>query len=263
MIGAGRLAGKVALVTGGAAGIGRAIALRFARAGATVALLDVDDAGARHVAAEIETGGGKALALLGDVASEEDVRHAIETAVARFGGLHVLVNNAGINVMKSVESATQEDFARAIDVDLKGVWLGCKHALPHLRAAAANSNGAAIVNVASMHAFRTMPGCFPYAAAKGGVISLTKSLALDAGPAGIRVNAICPGTIETKLTDEWAANQSDPKRARERLLEAIPLGRLGTPDDVASLALFLASDESRFLTGAAIPLDGGRDARST
>ncbi len=254
---AGRLAGKVALVTGGAAGIGRSIALRFAREQAAVALVDVDEAGARAVAAEIEKSGGRALALRGDVAREEDVRRAVEQTVARFGALHVLVNNAGVNVMKTVESATEADWARAMDVDLKGVWLFCKHALPSLRAARGT-----IVNIASTHAFRTMPSSFPYAAAKGGVISLTKSLAIDAGPAGVRVNAICPGTIETRLTTDWFASQPDPALARQRMLAAIPLGRLGTPDDVAALALYLASDESSFLSGAAIPLDGGRDALS-
>jgi NAD(P)-dependent dehydrogenase (short-subunit alcohol dehydrogenase family) len=254
----GRLAGKSALVTGGAAGIGRAIALRFSREGAAVALLDVDEPGGRAVAAEIAAAGGRALALAGDVARDEDVRSAVERAVAAFGALHVLVNNAGVNGMKTAESATEADWARAIDVDLKGVWLGCKHALPHLRAA----GGGSIVNVASMHAMRTMPRSFPYAAAKGGVIALTRSVAIDAGPSRIRVNALCPGTIETKLTADWIAAQPDPAAARRRLVAAVPLGRLGTADDVAALALFLASDESAFLSGAALPLDGGRDALS-
>jgi len=253
------LAGRVALVTGGAQGIGRAVARRLAAEGAAVALVDLDEAGARRVAAEIEAEGGRALPVAGDVAREEDVRRAVEQTVARLGALRVLVNNAGVNVMKTVESATQEDWARAMDVDLKGVWLCCKHALRHLRAA----GGGSIVNIASTHAFRTLPGSFPYAAAKGGVISLTKSLAIDAGPSDVRVNAICPGTIETRLTGEWLAAQPDPERARRRLLAAIPLGRIGTPEDVAALALFLAGDDSRFLSGAVIVLDGGRDALSS
>jgi NAD(P)-dependent dehydrogenase (short-subunit alcohol dehydrogenase family) len=218
----------------------------------------VDEPGVRALVTEIEGAGGRALAIGGDVARESDVRRAIEQTVARFGALHILVNNAGVNVMKTVESATEADWNRALDVDLKGVWLGCKHALPHLRAA----GGGSIVNLASMHAFRTMPGSFPYAAAKGGVVSLTKSLAIDAGPARVRVNAICPGTIETRLTTDWIAAQPDPAAAKKRFLAAIPLGRLGTPEDVAALALFLASDESSFLSGAALPLDGGRDALS-
>jgi NAD(P)-dependent dehydrogenase (short-subunit alcohol dehydrogenase family) len=252
-----KLAGKVALVTGGAAGIGRAIALRFAREGAAVAIVDVDEPGARAVATEIEGAGGRALALRGDVAREADVAAAVAATVDRLGALDVLVNNAGVNVMKTAETASEADWSRALDVDLKGAWLGCKHALPHLK-----RRGGAIVNVASMHAFRTMPGCFPYAAAKGGVVSLTKSLAVDFGPARVRVNAICPGTIDTRLTREWAASQPEPEAARRRLLAAIPLGRLGTPEDVAALALFLASEESGCLSGAAIPLDGGRDALS-
>jgi NAD(P)-dependent dehydrogenase (short-subunit alcohol dehydrogenase family) len=252
------LSGKVALITGAAHGIGRAVAVRFAREGATVGAFDVDEPGVRALVTEIEGAGGRALAIGGDVARESDVRRAIEQTVARFGALHILVNNAGVNVMKTVESATEADWNRALDVDLKGVWLGCKHALPHLRAA----GGGSIVNLASMHAFRTMPGSFPYAAAKGGVVSLTKSLAIDAGPARVRVNAICPGTIETRLTTDWIAAQPDPAAAKKRFLAAIPLGRLGTPEDVAALALFLASDESSFLSGAALPLDGGRDALS-
>jgi NAD(P)-dependent dehydrogenase (short-subunit alcohol dehydrogenase family) len=252
------LSGKVALITGAAHGIGRAVAVRFAREGAAVGAFDVDEPGVRALVTEIEGAGGRALAIGGDVARESDVRRAIEQTVARFGALHILVNNAGVNVMKTVESATEADWNRALDVDLKGVWLGCKHALPHLRAA----GGGSIVNLASMHAFRTMPGSFPYAAAKGGVVSLTKSLAIDAGPARVRVNAICPGTIETRLTTDWIAAQPDPAAAKKRFLAAIPLGRLGTPEDVAALALFLASDESSFLSGAALPLDGGRDALS-
>jgi len=254
----GRLAGKVALVTGAGAGIGAAIATRFANEGAAVALVDVDEPGVTTVATTIERAGGRAMALRGDVARDADARRTVAEAVERFGALHVLVNNAGINVMKPVEAATEEEFTRCIDVDLKGVWLFSKHALPHLRAA----GGGAIVNIASMHAFRTLPGSFPYSAAKGGVIALTKSLALDAGTARVRVNAICPGTIETRMLTDWFAAQPDPAAARRKFLGAIPVGRIGTPEDVAALALFLASDEAGFLSGAAIALDGGRDALS-
>ncbi len=254
----GRLAGKVALVTGAGAGIGAAIAARFAAEGAAVALVDVDAPAARARAREIERAGGRALALRGDVSRESDARRTIRAAVAEFGALHVLVNNAGVNVMSTVERATAREVERCLGVDLKGVWHFAKHALPHLRRA----GGGSIVNVASMHAFRTVPRAFPYAAAKGGVVALTKSLALDAGPDGVRVNAICPGTIATKLTRGWFSAQRDPAAARRRFLAAIPVGRLGTPDDVAALALFLASDESSFVSGTAIPIDGGRDALS-
>jgi NAD(P)-dependent dehydrogenase (short-subunit alcohol dehydrogenase family) len=258
MSAARRLEKRVALVTGAGAGIGAAIATRFAQEGAAVALFDVDEPSAKAAAAAIERAGGRALALKGDVARETDVRRAIDATVARFGALHVLVNNAGVNVMTSVERATEEEFARCLDVDLKGVWLCSKLALPHLRAA----GGGSVVNIASTHAFRTLPGSFPYSAAKGGVLALTKSLALDAGKDRIRVNAICPGTIETKMLRDWFASQPDPEAVRRRFLAAIPLGRIGTPDDVAALALFLASDESGFLSGTTIALDGGRDALS-
>jgi NAD(P)-dependent dehydrogenase (short-subunit alcohol dehydrogenase family) len=198
------------------------------------------------------------MALRGDVALDADARRTVGETVERYGELHVLVNNAGVNVMKTVEAATEADFTRCIDVDLIGVWLFSKHALPHLRAA----GGGSIVNIASMHPFRTLPASFPYSAAKGGVIALTKSLALDAGRDRIRVNAICPGTIETKMLSDWFAAQPDPAAARKKFLGAIPVGRIGTPEDVAALALFLASDESSFLSGTALPLDGGRDALS-
>ena len=254
----GRLAGKVALVTGAGAGIGAAIAARFAAEGAAVALVDVDLASARARVREIARNGGRALALRGDVAREADARRTVRATVRTFGALHVLVNNAGVNVMTTVERATARDFERCIGIDLKGVWLFSKHALPHLRRA----GGGSIVNVASMHAFRTVPRAFPYAAAKGGVVALTKSLALDAGPDGVRVNAICPGTIATGGLAGWFAAQRDPAAARQRYLAAIPVGRVGTPADVAALALFLASDESGFVSGAAIPIDGGRDALS-
>jgi NAD(P)-dependent dehydrogenase (short-subunit alcohol dehydrogenase family) len=256
MSAAGRLANKVALVTGAGNGIGAAIAARFAREGAAVALVDVDERAVKAAAAAIERTRGRSLALLGDVARDDDVRRAVAETVDQFGALHVLVNNAGVNVMRRVESATEEEFARCVDVDLKGVWLFSKHALPHLRAA----GGGSVVNIASTHAFRTLPGTFPYSAAKGGVLALTKSLALDAGKDGVRVNAICPGTIETKMLRDWFASQPDPEATRRRFLNAIPIGRVGKPDDVANLALFLASDEASFLSGAVIALDGGRDA---
>jgi NAD(P)-dependent dehydrogenase (short-subunit alcohol dehydrogenase family) len=256
----GRLDEKVALITGAAGGIGRVAAELFAREGARVVVADVVEDDGKSTVDAIRDAGGDAAFVKADVsdaaAAEAMVRFTLDT----FGGLHVLYNNAGI--LPPDDAGTldtpESTWERVMAVNLKGVWLGCKHALPHLRAA----GGGSIVNLASMHAFRTMPGSFPYAAAKGGVVSLTKSLAIDAGPARVRVNAICPGTIETRLTTDWIAAQPDPAAAKKRFLAAIPLGRLGTPEDVAALALFLASDESSFLSGAALPLDGGRDALS-
>lgn len=253
-----RLAGKVTIVTGAASGIGEAIAACFGREGAAVVVADIDQSRGAAVARTITGNGGRAVFVRADVAVDEDVKGMITAATDRFGSLHVLVNNAGINLMRTAESATLEEWERCMAVDLKGAWLGAKHAIPQIRKA----GGGSIINIASMHAFRTMRSCHPYAAAKGGVVSMTKSLAVDYGRDQIRVNAICPGAIETPLFEAYLREFPDPAETRARFLRAYPILRFGTPEDVARLALFLASDESTFITGAAIPIDGGRDALS-
>lgn len=253
-----RLSGKVGIVTGAASGIGEAIARRFAREGASVVVADIDAVGGPAVVDALSREGGRAAFIRADVSVDEDVQAMVATAVRQFGAVHVLVNNAGINMMRTAESLTLDDWARCIDVDLRGVWLGAKYAIPEIRRA----GGGSIINIASMHAFRTMRSCHPYAAAKGGVIAMTRSLAIDYGRDRIRVNAICPGTIETPLFESHMLEFPDPAEARARFLRAYPLQRFGTSDEVASLALFLASDESTFITGTSIPIDGGRDALS-
>jgi NAD(P)-dependent dehydrogenase (short-subunit alcohol dehydrogenase family) len=246
------LAGKVCVVTGGARGIGLAIVERLREEDADVTFLDIDDARGRAEADRLGVEFRHA-----DVSREADVAAALQSAVAGPGRLDVLVNNAGINAYFDAATMTEQDWERVFAVDLKGTWLCVKHALPHLR----ESGGGSIVNLSSVHALMTTSGMFPYAAAKSALLGLTRSLALDYGRDGIRANSVCPGFVRTQLTEEWLARQPDPAAAERRVLEVQPLGRIGTPAEVASLVAYLASDEASYVTGAAWLIDGGLSAR--
>jgi NAD(P)-dependent dehydrogenase (short-subunit alcohol dehydrogenase family) len=251
-----RLSGKVALITGGGTGIGRACALHFAREGARVAVAGRRREPLAAVVAEIEAAGGQALAASCDVAKSDQVERTIREVVAQFGALHVLVNNAGILHVGSVEETSEAEWDRLVDVDLKGVFLASRAALPELR----KSGGGAIVNIGSVLGLVGMKKRAAYAAAKGGVTMLTKAMALDHAQEGIRVNCICPAIVETDLV-QTILSQAPDREAAVRLRTAqIPLGRMGKPEDVAATAVFLASEESSWLTGAAIALDGGLTA---
>jgi NAD(P)-dependent dehydrogenase (short-subunit alcohol dehydrogenase family) len=238
-----------ALITGGASGIGRAIAGRFARAGMRVAILDVDASGAERAADELRQGGADAIASGVDVADETAARAAVERAERTWGGIDVLVNNAGL---PSAWTGGDE-LARwrlGIDQTLSSVFLMCALVAPGMR----DRRRGAIVNISSRAAFLPMPTAEWYGAAKAGVVSLTRSLATRLGPHGIRVNAICPDVIETPRTRAMLADEA----RRRALLARIPLGRFGRPEDVAEAALFLASDETAgFVTGIALGVDGG------
>ena len=236
-----------AFVTGGARGIGRAIVERLLAEGARVAFADIDDTeGARAIAA---MGAGERVRFLCcDVSSEDQVQTAIGDAVAHLGGLHVLVNNAGINSYADATTMTEADWDRVFAVDLKAAWLCAKHALPALVA----SGHGAIVNISSIHANLTIPGMFPYGAAKAGLLGLTRSLALDYGPQNVRVNAVCPGYVELQ----------DDASVEGRIVELQPLRRIGEPEEVASLVAYLASDEASYISGATLAIDGGLSARS-
>ena len=252
-----RLAGKVAVVTGGAQGIGRAIVEKLAQEGARVSFLDLDEAGGAATARALGGRGPGVSFTRADVTREDEVKAAIAQVIRRDGGLDVLVNNAGVNAYFDAAAMTEAEWDAVFAVDLKGAWLCCKHALPAMKRARRGS----IVNIASIHATLTMAGMFPYAAAKAGLVGLTRSLALDCAPAGIRVNAVLPGWTRTRLVEEWFRMQPDPAEAEKRVLAVHPLGRLATPMEVANLVAFVASDEASAITGASLAVDGGLGVR--
>jgi NAD(P)-dependent dehydrogenase (short-subunit alcohol dehydrogenase family) len=249
-----RLEHKVAVVTGGAQGIGQAVVEKFVAEGARVALLDIDEPRGRT---EAERLGDAVRFIRCDITREADVSAAIAETVETFGKLDILVNNAGVNTYFDATTMTEDEWEKVFAVDLKGAWLCCKHALPHMRDQGAGS----IVNIASLHAFMTNYNMFPYAAAKSGMVGMTRSLALDFGKHQIRVNAICPGWVRTQLVDEWLELQPEGKAAEQRVLDQQPLGRMATPMEIANFVAFVASDEASYLTGAALLIDGGLSAR--
>jgi len=250
---AGRLQGKVAMVTGGARGIGYAIVEKMAAEGARVTFLDRDEAAGTE--AERTLGRPQeAVFRAADITVEPQVQRAVADVLSRWGTLEVLVNNAGVNTYFEATEMTEAQWDAVFAVDLKGAWLCCKHALP----AMTRAGRGAIVNIASIHASLTMPGMFPYAAAKSGLVGLTRSLALDYAPRNIRVNAVLPGWTRTRLVEEWFLRQPDPRAAEEHVLSVHPLRRLSTPAEVASVVAFVASPRASFVNGAHIPVDGAQ-----
>ncbi|HEY3539138.1 MAG TPA: SDR family oxidoreductase [Trinickia sp.] len=253
-----RLAGKVALVTGAGRGIGAAIARAFAGEGAAVLLAELDtDAGeASRDAIQREHAGARMKAHRTDVTDAASVRDAVAAAEDAFGPIDVLVNNAGINVFCDPLTMTDDDWRRCFAVDLDGVWNGCRAVLPGM----VERGRGSIVNIASTHAFKIIPGCFPYPVAKHGVIGLTRALGIEYAARQVRVNAIAPGYIETQLTLDWWNAQPDPESARRATLALQPMKRIGQPEEVAMTAVFLASDEAPFINASCITVDGGRSA---
>jgi NAD(P)-dependent dehydrogenase (short-subunit alcohol dehydrogenase family) len=258
----GRLAGKAAILTGAGSGLGKAAALRFGREGARVACADIDVDAARAVAAEIEAAGGMAFGVWVDTTSAAAVESMVGAAVESFGKVDVLFSNAGISGPGNAADVPEDLWDRVIAVNLKGVWLCARAVLPHMMPRRAG----AILNQASMAALVGIDNIFPYTAAKGGVTAMTKQMAVAYGPYNIRVNAICPGTIPTplvyrsRLERGVAAADADQQRLDAEVAERFPLKRLGVPEDVAAMAVFLASDEADWVTGGVFPVDGGRSA---
>ncbi|SOE61419.1 NAD(P)-dependent dehydrogenase, short-chain alcohol dehydrogenase family [Burkholderia sp. OK233] len=252
-----RLADKVTLITGAGRGIGAAIAFAFAREGAAVVLAELDIETAQQTAQQIKAQtGARVLAVETDVTQSASVQHAVSEAEHAYGALDVLVNNAGINVFCDPLTMTDDDWRRCFAVDLDGVWNGCRAVLPGMVERGAGS----IVNIASTHAFKIIPGCFPYPVAKHGVLGLTRALGIEYAPRNVRVNAIAPGYIETQLTHDWWNEQADPAAAKQATLALQPMKRIGRPEEVAMTAVFLASDEAPFINATCITVDGGRSA---
>lgn len=256
---AGRLEGKVALVTGAGSGIGRAAAQLFAVEGARVAVVDLDGDAAKATVAAVEAADGTATAVTGNVALAADMEQAVAMTVDAYGRLDVLYNNAGVGSTGSVADAAEDDWDRCFDVNVKGTFLASRAAVPHL----AGDGGGAIVNQASVAARVAVPAFAAYCAAKGAVLSLTRSMAVDLAARAIRVNAICPGTVFTPLMEPMlrARGNGDLDAGLAATLTKYPIGRLGAPEDIARMALFLACDESSFATGATFTVDGGMTAQ--
>ncbi len=247
-----RLQNKVAFISGGARGMGAAEAKLFAGEGARVVIGDVLEEEGRKTEAEINETGGECLFVRLDVTSEEDWQQAIAATVVRFGKLDVLVNNAGIFRTEGIEATSEELWDRIMAINGKGVFLGTKHAIPEMRKA----GGGSIVNISSVAGLVGNSFAAAYAASKGAVRIFTKSTAIQHAKEGIRANSIHPGTIETPMTAEMLADEA----YRQERMENTPLGRLGQPEDVAYGVLYLASDESSFVTGSELVVDGGRTA---
>jgi NAD(P)-dependent dehydrogenase (short-subunit alcohol dehydrogenase family) len=251
-----RVAGKAAIVTGAGTGIGRAIALALAREGAKVAVAGRRREKLEEAAQAIRQAGGEALVTVCDVSSEADSYRAVKDAEEAFGHVNVLVNNAGALSVSTVESISVEEWDRLMATNLKGPFLMSRAVLPAMRQA----GGGAIVNVGSVLGLVAMKDRAAYCASKGGVTMLTKAMALDHAQEKIRVNCICPAIVETDLIRELFSKSEEGRRARDTRLATLPLGKFGKPDDIAELAVFLASEESSWMTGTAIPVDGGLTA---
>lgn len=253
----GWLEGKVAVVTGAAGGMGRATAVLFAEEGASVVIGDVDEAGGASAAQEITSSGGQAIFVRCDVSKERDVIALIQSAKREYGGLHTIFNNAGIEqpVTPSTE-VTEELFDRVIGVNLKGTFFGCKHAIPLIL----ESGGGTIVNNSSVSAFANVGGNLSYGASKGAIMSMTRILAIEYARQNLRVNAICPGVIDTPMNQRNLEKSTDHDAVRERWMSVTPLGRMGTPLEIARTVLYLASEMSSFTTGVGLLIDGGRVA---
>ena len=251
-----RLKGKVAIVTGGGSGIGRAIALALAGEGAKVAVLGRRREPLDDVVKKAAAAGGEARAVTADVARDGEARSAVNETENAFGRIDILVNNAGALSVSTVDSISEEEWDRVMATNLKGPFLMSRAVLPAMRRA----GGGSIINVGSVLGLVAMRDRAAYCASKGGVTLLTKAMALDHAHENIRVNCICPAIVETDLIRDLFSKTEEGRKARDARMSTLPLGRFGKPADIAGLAVFLASDESSWITGAAVPVDGGLTA---
>lgn len=249
-----RLAGKRTIVTGAANGIGRAIALRLAAEGARVALADLDEGAAEGVASEMD---GETLVHKTDVTRDADVRALVGRVVSGWGGLDVMVNNAGVGVAGTAVTTTEEEYGFVMDVCVRGTFLGIKHAVPAIK----DSGGGSIINMSSVAALVGIVDRAVYSAAKGAILSMTRASAMDHIAEGVRVNCVAPGTVDTPWVARITSGYDDPEEARANMQARQPHGRLVTPEEIAAIAAYLASDESASVVGACMIVDGGVTAR--
>lgn len=248
-----RLENKVAIVTGAASGIGEAIAVLFAREGAKVVIADKDEENGERVARQIKDEGGEVVFVPTDVTKEDQVKGMVETTVKTYGALNVLVNNAGTYAVNKVHELTNEEWDLVMNVDLKGIFWCSKYAIPHMK----ERGGGSIIMTSSVNGLVAEPDLPVYCAAKAAILGLVRAMALDYGPDNIRVNAICPGVIDTPLNVAYFGSLPDPDTARREAGAMHALGRWGTTMEMAYCFLFLASDESSFVTGSSLVADGG------
>ena len=246
----GRLAGKIALVTGAGSGIGRETAIRFAGEGARIAAADLRGDAARETASLI---GGDALGLELDVTSAPSIEKGVLALMESLGGLDVVVNNAGVTIVGAVHELTEDEWDSELDANLKSIFLVSKAVWPHL----VERGGGAILSTASIAGFWAIPADAAYCASKAGVVMLTKCLALDGAKVSIRANCVCPGFVDTPMIEGYFAAQPDPEASRNFAIGLHPLGRMGVPRDIADAFVFLASDEASWVTGSALVVDGG------
>ena len=249
-----RLEGKRTIVTGAGSGIGRAIAHRFAAEGARVVLADVDEEAARKVAAEL---GGEHLVSKTDVTDPEEVAALVRRATEEWGGLDVMVNNAGVGIAATTPNTSEEDFWQVMRVCVLGTFLGMKHAIPAIR----NSGGGSVINICSTAALVGVPRRAVYSAAKGAVLALSRAAAIDHIEEGVRINCIAPGTTDTPWIGKVTAGVPDPEEARRKMRARQPHGRFVRPEEVAAMAAYLASEEAASVVGACMVVDGGMTAR--
>ncbi len=243
---------RVAVVTGGAYGIGRAVARLFAARGERVLIADIDDRRGRETEAQIRDSGGCAVFRHTDVRSEPEIRAMISAAVENWGRLDVLCNNAGVERDRRADQYTLEDWDLMVETNFRAAFLASKLAFPHLR-----ESGGSIVNVSSAQAIANTPKVSVYAGTKAGMLGLTRGMAVDFAPFGVRVNAVCPGPVNTGMMETYLAEQPDPVAEIEAMKAAVPLHRIGEPEEIAAAVWFLASTEASYITGAALAVDGG------
>ena len=248
-----KLKGRIALITGGTSGIGKATGILFAKEGAKVVLVGRDEVKGKMSLEEIRKYGGEAIFVKADVSKSIEVQGMVEHAIEKYGRIDVLFNNAGVNPVGTAENTPERVWAEAIGINLTGVFLCCKYVIPHML----RQGGGVIINTGSVNSFMSWENEVAYSASKGGVLMFTKATALDFAKKNIRVNCICPGLVVTPMVQKIWDELPDPKSAEERIVRKHPMHRAAMSEEIAKVALFLASDDSSFITGAAIPVDGG------